>query len=562
MLSLLLFPDILMVVIGLGIFFPQKQLRFISIIAAPIAALVSVWMLPVDYYISMPWLAQIPLEFRLDIIGRFMITIFAIVALVGGIYAYRFASAVEIYIGYAYVAAGMLCMVAADFLSLIIAWELLAILSVLLLWFSKERGSAAATMRYALWHFLGGAVFLAGIGFHLWESGMDASLQALSLSTMGGKLIFVGVLINTGLVPFTSWVVDAYSKASISGVVFLSSITTKTAVIIMARLFAGEAFLIYPAILTIVIACVYALREDDMRKLLAWAILIQVGFMISALSVSSALSLAVTAQAGVHILYKSTLFMAAGLVIHYTGTSRFSKLGGIHNHMPMVYGLAMIAGLTSMAMPLTAGFLAKAELLNMTASEHGYIQWSMLVLLSAAAALPTGLWFLRWIFGGEKSYHMPSAIMIMPKFAMAIMAALCLLLAMPMAWRLLLESEAMGYHYNFKEIIHGLQLILAVLGGGYLLMEFFKPKTLNTVGLDWLWREGYVRASQSFNQYFPVVLGKYEQLQKVVIEKLSTAYGWIASPYSVLNRPQAVSRQALNIVAFLGFFSFIWLLLA
>ncbi len=562
MLSLLLFPDILMVIVGLGIFAPQKHLRLVSIIAAPIAAIISVWMFPVDYYVSLPWLSQISLEFRLDIVSRFMITIFAIVALAGGIYAHKFASAAEIYISYAYVAAGMLCMVAADFLSLIIAWELLAILGVLLLWFSRERRASAAAMRYALWHFLGGAIFLAGIGFHLWESGMNASLQALSLSTIGGKLIFIGILINTGLVPFTSWVVDAYSKASISGAVFLSSITTKTAIIIMARLFAGETFLMYPAIVTIIIACIYALREDDIRKLLAWAILIQVGFMVAAISVDSALNMAVTAQAGVHILYKSTLFMAAGLVIHYTGSHRFSALGGLHQQMPVVYGLAVIAALTSMAMPLTAGFLAKAALLNIMADHHGYIQWSMLVILSAAAALPTGLWFLRWIFSGEETHHSSSTIAYMPKAAMAITASMCLLLAVPNIWNLLLPSLKMGYYYNFKEVIHALQLILAVFGGGYLLMGFFKPKNLNTVGLDWLWREGYVKASESFNQYFPIIFGKYQQLQQKIITKIYSAYDKISSPNSVLNRPQAVSRQALNIVAFLGFFSFIWLLFA
>lgn len=558
MFSIIFTPFKLMGLASLMTLLPQNILRLLGIIMAPVLAIVSIWLWDPALIIQMKLLDLNVTFMQVTEINRFMVTIFALAALAGGLFAYKLSDKKELFACYLYALIAMACLLSGDLIALIITWEMLAVASVFVLWFSKEKGANAATMRYALWHFFGGAVLLCGIAMHLYHTDFDTSFGSVSLNHISGWLILVGIWLNTGLFPFTSWVVDAYPKASPAGAVFLSSFTTKTAIIIMMRLFAGESFLQYPALITIVVACIYALREDDMRRLLAWAILIQIGFMVATIS-SQAPENIVAAQASVHILYKSTLFMAAGLIMHHTKESRFSHLPSLKGKMGLIFPLAFIAAATSAAMPLTGGFVAKTWLMHEVSYGSLSMSWVVMTIMSAAAILPTSLWFMRFAFCSNQEIMAENIeIPFSQKLAMILPASLCLLFALPATWSALGVSSDYNI-YIFKEIIHALQLIFVMLGLGLILTVLMPPKAAYTVGLDWIWREGYGHIHQWSKENMPKIEARLQALISQIYGRIYRGFLWISSPESPFNAPQPVSKQALYIAVFFGIFGLIWL---
>lgn len=560
MLSFLISPYIVMAIISVAILLTSKSLRLLPIIIAPMAALGLLWSLPLGFELKSHWYGYDVIWIELDNIARFMASLFALTALAGGIFAFKLTRRKEIFTAYLYGACAMATVLAGDLISLMIAWELLAITSLILLWFSRENGAKNAAMRYGLWHFLGGALLLSGIALQMAQM-QNISFENISLNSLAAWLILIGIWLNTGMFPFTSWVVDAYPKASPSGAVFLSSFTTKTAIIIMLRLFWGEEILLYPALITIAIAGIYSFIEDDMRRLLSWSILIQVSFMIVAIAAGHELAyIAVPAMAAVHILYKSTLFMASGLVLHYTGESRMSKISGLIDDMPFIFALALVAALTSMAAPLTAGFLAKTWLLESIDQGHLYLGWIFLTIMSGVAILPTGLWFIRWVFVSDDiTEKNPEKPYITPQLAMLIPVALCLLLAIPSLWNLLLHTSLdMGKIVRLKEILHSLQLIFISLAIGFLAMKWFSPRSHYTLGIDYLWREAvpfYKRAADNIQPHKFLIL-----ITHLFGERSKTLFDFLSSPRSPFLRAKAVSKQSFEVSVFLAFFIISWVL--
>ncbi|MFV0431172.1 MAG: proton-conducting transporter membrane subunit [Alphaproteobacteria bacterium] len=559
--NILFAPAIIFAILSILIPFVPRNLRILAIIAAPIITLAILWQLPLGWQVQTSWMGYDILWINLDIIGRFMATIFLIVALVGGIFSFKLIRKKEILSAYLYGAAAIATVLAGDLVALIITWEILAITSLILLWFSTENRAAAAAMRYGLWHFFGGVVLLSGIAWQMAVFG-DISFNSVSLSHGSAWLILVGLWVNTGLFPFTSWVVDAYPKSSPAAAVFLSSFTTKTSIIIMLRIFAGEEIMLYPALITIVIATIYALFEDDMRRLLCWAILIQVGFMMSAVATGGqAAPIAVTAMAGIDILYKVPLFMAAGIALHYTGKNRLSQIGGLIDDMPFVFALAIIAGLTSMAMPLTAGFLTKTWMMEAIDAGHGYLGWSALTIMSGAAILPTGLWFIRWVFGpNEIKEQDPRTPNIYSQSAMALAVLPCLVLGIPALWTILLNITEPSAIWNKKEILHAFQLVFATLGVGFILMAFIQPKARFSVGLDWLWREANTYIWPKLEKIIARFSRELSHIRIHIMRYLFRVYAFISSPRSPLLRAKSVSSQSLEVSIFLAFFIIVWVL--
>ncbi|MFV0320789.1 MAG: proton-conducting transporter membrane subunit [Alphaproteobacteria bacterium] len=560
MIHLLYTPDILLALSIAPILFISRTYRIIPIIAAPIIALAVLWRLPLGWQVQSDWYHFTVTWFRLDIIGRFMASIYLFVVMVAGIFALKIIRKKEIFTAYLYGAAAVATVLAGDLIALIIAWELLAITSLCLLWFSGERRSQGAAMRYAIWHFFGGVMLLSGIAWQVADIG-SIGFDAISLNNPAGWLILAGIWLNTGMFPFTSWVADAYPKSSPAAAVFLSSFTTKTAIIIMLRIFAGEEILLYPALITIIIGGIYSLFEDDMRRLLCWAILIQVGFMITAVSVGGDFAYtAVPAMAAVDILYKVPLFMAAGIVLHYTGKNRLSQMGGLIDNMPWVFTLAIIAGLTSMAMPFTAGFMAKTWLMESIDLNHGYLGWSALTIMSGFAVLPTSLWFVRWVFGPnivqEQDPRTPNPF---SQSAMLLAVMACLILAVPAVWNILLNVAHPAEIWNIKEILHAFQLVFATLGIGFLLMIWIEPKDSYSVGIDWLWREAIVQYWPRFERLLARLQKGFDHLKVHLRRIFNRLYAFISSPRSPLLRSKSVSNQSFEVSIFLTFFIVIWM---
>ena len=256
-----------------------------------------------------------------------------------------------------------------------------------------------------MFHVLGGRVLLAGIVIHWSETGslafgdMDAFAGGLAW-----VLILVAFLLNAAVPPLGAWLPDAYPEATVTGAVFMTAFTTKSAVYVLIRGFAGTDLLVWVGASMAVYGVVYAVLENDARRLLAYHIISQVGYMVCGVGIGTALAInGATAHAFAHILYKALLFMGAGAVMQMTGLRKLNEMGGLYRTMPVTLGLYMIGAFAISAVPLFSGFVSKSMVVSAAGEEHLTTVFLMLTLASAGTFLHTGLKLPYYMFFGKDS---------------------------------------------------------------------------------------------------------------------------------------------------------------
>ena len=262
----------------------------------------------------------------------------------------------------------------------------------------------AAGFRYLLVHVFGGLCLLGGIVLYWSQSGSlafgDMSAHA---GTAAFALILVAFLLNAAVPPLGAWLPDAYPEATVTGAVFLTAFTTKSAVYALVRGFAGTEILVWWGAAMAVYGVVYAVLENDARRLLAYHIISQVGYMVCGVGIGTELALnGTTAHAFSHILYKALLFMGAGAVLEVTGRRNLSEMGGLYKTMPVTLGLYMIGAFAISAVPLFSGFVSKSMVVSAAGESHRAAIFLMLTLASAGTFLHTGLKLPYYMFFGTR----------------------------------------------------------------------------------------------------------------------------------------------------------------
>ena len=224
----------------------------------------------------------------------------------------------------------------------------------------RRPSARGAGLRYAAIHLLGGVLLMAGIAGEIAASG-TTTFAKLDLSTLPRWLILAGFLINAGAPPLSAWLPDAYPEASWSGMVFLSAFTTKAAIYVLLRGFPGVELLIWVGLFMVFYGIVYAILENDMRRILAYSIVNQVGFMVAGIGIGTEMALnGAAAHAFTHIIYKALLLMSAGSVLLMTGKRKCTDLGGLFRTMPLTTLCGIIGALSISSFPLTSGFISKS----------------------------------------------------------------------------------------------------------------------------------------------------------------------------------------------------------
>ena len=258
-----------------------------------------------------------------------------------------------------YIGSALGVVFAGDMISWYLFWEMMAISSTFLVLARNTETSRLAAQRYILVHLAGGLVLLAGILMAINETNSVAFTQEVIHQNSTAKwLILIGILINAAAVPFSSWLPDAYPESTVFGGIVLSAYTTKTAVYTLVRGFPGEEILIPIGCVMTIYGIIYALLENDVRRILAYSIVNQIGFMVCGVGVGTKLAIAgVVAHAFCHIIYKALLWMSIGAVLHRTGKSKCTELGGLYKSMPITMMMAIIGALSISAVPLTCGFV-------------------------------------------------------------------------------------------------------------------------------------------------------------------------------------------------------------
>ncbi len=407
----------------------------------------------------------------------------------GGLFALGQPSRLEVPAAFIYAGSAIGVALAGDLLTLFVFWELMAVASTLVLWSRASPGAEHAAKRYVMIHLLGGAVLFAGIAGHVVQTG-SVDFTRMAADSPAHWLILAGFLVNAGAPPLSAWLPDAYPEASWSGTVFLSAFTTKAAVYALIRGFPGTELLVWVGLFMVIYGIVYALLENDMRRILAYSIVNQVGFMLVGVGIGSEMALnGAAAHAFAHIVYKALLLMSAGAVLYTTGRSKCSELGGLFHSMPLTTLCGAIGALAISAFPLTSGFISKS-MISQAAGDAGLlVVWLLLTAASAGVFLHAGIKFPWFVFFQKDSGLRPPEPPASMRWAMVLFAALCIALGIwPEPLYGALPYPVSFVPYTVAHVLTQLQLLLFSGLAFFLMLPLLRRTLTITLDADWIYR--------------------------------------------------------------------------
>ena len=414
---------------------------------------------------------------RAEAITRPFALVFHIAAALNVIYAMHEDSRMTAATGLAYAGAAIAALFAGDFITLFIYWELTAFTSVFLILAGRNPRSFAAAMRYLLTQVTSGVILLAG-AVVLVGSGSGIAITALSVETLGGALVLLAFAIKAAFPFVNGWLQDAYPEASVTGTVILSAFTTKLAIYMLALCFAGTHMLIWFGVVMTLFPVFFAVIENDLRRVLAFSLNNQLGFMVVGIGIGTELALNGTvAHAFAHIIYKSLLFMSMGAVLYRTGTAKASELGGLWKRMPLTTIFCIIGAVSISSFPLFSGFVTKSLTIGSAAYEGYFWVWMALIFASAGVLEHSGIKIPYFaFFGHDRGFKVNEAPLSM-LIAMGIAASLCLAIGIaPEMLYALLPYEVSYKVWDAGHVLGELQLLLfAVLAFAFLMMRGLYP---------------------------------------------------------------------------------------
>jgi multicomponent Na+:H+ antiporter subunit D len=439
---------------------------------------------------------------RLSLVFGYIMSLMALLATLYGLHVRRVGEHVAAWV---YVAGSLGAIYAGDLLTLFVFWELMSFSSVFLIWYRGRPQSLSAGYRYLLVHLAGGVALLAGIVLHYRATG-SLAFDAFNVAqpSLATYLVMIGFILNAAVPPLHAWLPDAYAEATFNGSVFLSAFTTKTAVYALARGLPGLDVLVPLGVIMAVYGVVYAVLENDSRRLLAYHIISQVGYMVAGVGLADldspvgrlALN-GVCAHAFAHILYKGLLFMGTGAVLHMTGESRFTHLGGLYAKMPWTFVFTLVGGLSISGFPLFSGFVSKSMIVTASFEDHRLWAGFGLMLASSGTFLHTGLkvpyfiWFGQnrcapavWERAADPGWNM--------NLAMAITSALCVWIGcFPSSLYGLLPLQPVVYQpYTGYHVSQTLQVLLFTGLGFFVFLKTLMPEPTISLDTDWFYRMG------------------------------------------------------------------------
>ncbi len=436
---------------------------------------------------------------RIDGLSNVFAFIMALMAVIGTIYGLHVEDHWQQMAAWFYVAGSIGAIYAGDYLSLFLFWEIMAFASTFLVWCNKEEKDAtAAGFRYLLVHTFGGLLLLMGFVLRYQATGSIAfELLDYDTGSLYTWLIMSGLMLNAAVVPLHSWLPDAYSKATIGGAVFMCAFTTKTAIYTLARACAGFDILIVLGVVMAIYGIVYAINENDIRRLLGWEIISQVGYMVAGVGIGTALAInGAAAHAFAHILYKGLLFMGAGAVIQMTGKSRLTELGGLYAKMPLTMFFMIVGGVSVSAFPLFSGFVSKSMIIAASYEEHLLWAGFLLTMVSAGTFLVAGL-RLPWLvfFGETRSAEVLEKAADPPwnmRTAMIIAGLLCFVIGTfyPLLYAMLPYQDALYHPYSSYHLSETLQILAFTALGFMLFKNRILARPTISLDLDWFYRRG------------------------------------------------------------------------
>lgn len=537
----------------------RGKLRGAIMLAAPVLGALNLWMTGTGITHSLSFLGYDLMPLRIDDLSILFGYLFYIAAFIAIIFSLHVRDTVQHVAALIYIGGAMGAVFAGDLLSMFVFWEIMAVSSAFLIWARRTERSYNAAMRYLIIHVLSGVLLLAGALFIFHDTG-SLSFNEIGLAGTAGWLIFIAFGIKCAFPFLHNWLTDAYPEGTPTGAVFLSAFTTKVAVYALARGYPGTELLVYIGAAMTFFPIYYAVIENDLRRVLAYSMINQVGFMVVGIGIGTALAInGAVAHAFNDVIFKGLLFMAMGAVLHVTGRINGSDLGGLYKKMPITTILCIVGAASISAFPLFSGFVSKSMVMS-AALEEGY-NWIWLILLFASAGVfhHAGIkipYFAFFAHDAKIKAREPPVNMLL---AMGLAAALCIAIGLyPQALYSLLPYDVDYSAYDITHVLAQLQLLFfSALAFVWLNLRGLYPPELRSVNIDieWIYRKmipGSIRCGLAIMKprYEAVIGGFCNVIKTVLIKNLIRHHG----PQGILARTWPIGSMVLWVAMLLGFY--------
>ena len=535
---------------------PKGHIRSIILLITPILAAWQIWNLPMGIFAQVEFVGHTLDMMRVDKLSRIFGLIFCLAAFLGNLYAWHVRDIVQQIAALLYAGAAIGAVFAGDLITLFFYWEGTALASVFLIWARKTEGSYHTGMRYLIIQITSGVILLAGTALLYRETG-SITFELMTLSSLGTWLIFLSFGMKCAFPLLHNWLQDSYPAATITGTVILSAFTTKLAVYALARGFAGTELLIYIGAVMTLFPIFFAEIENDLRRVLAYSLNNQLGFMVVGIGIGTEMAINGTAShAFAHILYKALLFMSVGAVMLRTGTSKATELGGLCRTMPRTAIFCLIGAASISAFPLFSGFVTKSLIMDETANQHYPIIWAILVFASAGVLSHSGIKIPYFTFFGHDSGLRPKEAPINMQLAMGFTAFLCIFIGVyPDPLYALLPYEVVYKPYTMSHVIGQLQLLcFALLAFVVLMRTGIHPPEIRAVNLDvdWIYRRLiptlYTAISAKVFRSFLLLETMVNGMIQIIVKGLYRLHG----PETGVSRMRGVGEMVMWVAILLG----------
>ena len=556
------FPPGLVLILGAFLLpFLRGTLRNAWILLLPVFVLWLVWRVPDGPVLTFAFLDNTLTPVKGDVLSRLFAIIFAIMAFAGALFAMNQSRVVELTAAFVYAGSAIGVAFAGDLISLFVFWEIMALGSTTVLLSAGGQKSTSAAMRYLIMHVMGGSLLLVGIVAQIHATG-SIDFVAMKPDSLATWMILLGFLINAAAPLLSAWLPDAYPEASPGGMVFLSAFTTKTAVYVLMRGFPGAEVLIFVGLYMVFYGIFYALLENDMRRILAYSIVNQVGFMVTGIGIGTEMALNGTAShAFAHIIYKALLLMSAGSVLHMTGKRKCSDLGGLFQSMPITTLCGIIGALSISSFPLTSGFISKSMIPQAAADENLMIAWFLLTAASAGVFLHAGIKFPWFVFFQKDSGLRPPDPPLNMRLAMIFFAALCIGLGVfPGPLYALLPFPVAFVPYTAAHVLTMLQLLLFSGLAFFIFLPVMKRSLTISLDVDWAYRRFLPNLVRYLVASFATVDRELRSTFIGVINKVINGAFQYVGPKGVLARTLPAGAMMFWAVALLAGFLVVYLI--
>ena len=454
-----------------------------------------------------------------------------------------------------YSGAAIAALHAGDLFTLFLWWEATAFTSVILIFCGKTYRAYKSAIRYIVIQVGSGILLLSG-AILLFQNSNEAIFQELDINSTAGLLVFIAFGIKAAFPFFNGWLQDSYPEASEVGTVALSAFTTKLAIYALARSFAGVEILIYIGALMTFFPIFFAVIENDLRRVLAFSLNNQLGFMVVAIGIGTELAInGAVAHAFAHIIYKGLLFMSMGAVLYRVGTCKASELGGLFKYMPITAVCSIVGAVSISAFPLFSGFVAKSLIMSSLGYEGLTFIYFMLLFASAGVLHHSGIKIPFFAFFAHDSGLKPKEAPKNMIAAMLLSSLLCILIGIfPSQFYQILPYNTYYQPYDFSHVLSQLQLLMFAVFAFICLWHFkIYPPELNSTVLnsDWFYRVLFYKI---INIFISRVFKIWDNFSKKIISLIIFLYQVIQrSSVQSGNSAVKVGRSTVLILFSLGF---------